>query len=657
MIPANLNALFRRHLIGYGSLRNRTLIAFFISGLCSFAIASAQEVEENTTEPEHLEIVEAEDKILPLHPSEEEIDLHANEKTLSREPAEVAVQSLRLNSRSKPQILRRAPIKKGTGNSIFGLGPRKKKEVSPPPTPPSPPRKRKQADLIDESRLERESKLNHKPFFEAFTRHSEAGNTHEGEDHGHSLELSDEVIPYQEFGQGLPARPRTVTEAIEDHHFPENVERRELLESREPDDVSTEIPERKTLFGSDRFLSSGPIDPGKVMESGATWRPSFMLFGSARTALQSYEAAGGERVNEWANRLDLFGNLSLTSTERILIGFRPLDEEGVFTGVAGGPGIANEGFQNGFDIEPQTLFFEGYFDELFPFLDPDDFKSLDFGFSFGRQPFSLQNGILANDDLDALAITKHNLFLFGSSNARVSTWFAFNELHRGDNQRDSSGRLFALTGAFDYAKHTFETDLVYVDGSDQTGGDGAYLGLGSISQIGYWNSTFRVNKSFALNRKTAAVNDGVLLTHQLNRTMKHSEDIFSISSFLEIDDFTSAARGPETGGATGGFTLLQRAVGIGNYGPPIGGEARDQLGGILSYQHFLDAEEKKNILVAAGLVKSLDDSIETDLTGALGLQYQQSLFGNTVWSIGGFGTVTDEGDKGFGIRTELLRKF
>lgn len=478
----------------------------------------------------------------------------------------------------------------------------------------------------------------------------------EGEGTDHALRLSDEAIPFEDFGKDLPRRPRTITEVVDDSLFPENVERRKLLQARPLNDRHTEVPERESLFGRDRFLAAGPVDSGIQLDTGARWRPSFLSFGTFRSAGQSYEAAGGKRATEWANRLDLFGNLYLTSTERLLVGFRPLDDEGVFTGVAGGPGTRREGFTNGLNFEPTTFFFEGFFDELFPNLDPGDHRGLDFGFSVGRQPIFLQDGILADDSIDSIGITKHNLFRMNASASRISAFAGFNELHRNDNRRDSSARFFALSGTFDYPGMTLELDAAYVNGSAARGGDGAYFGIGHLAQLGYWHSTSRLNASFAMNsRNTDAVADGWLLTHQLSRTLPFNEDVLTFSTFYEIDNYTSAARGPATGGPLGGFSLLHRAVGIGTYGPPIETGAGDLFGLGVSYQHFFDEEESRQVLIALG--GSGRTGSGDEFTSALALHYQQALTHNLIWSVGGFASVTDEGDKGFGARTELLRKF
>ncbi len=85
----------------------------------------------------------------------------------------------------------------------------------------------------------------------------------------HSLELSDEVVDFRDFGRKIPARPLTLTEVIEDKAYPENVERRKMLDARPLDDVNTEIPERKNLLGKDRFHSPVPIYPGFKSGTGA----------------------------------------------------------------------------------------------------------------------------------------------------------------------------------------------------------------------------------------------------------------------------------------------------------------------------------------------------------------------------------------------------
>ena len=208
---------------------------------------------------------------------------------------------------------------------------------------------------------------------------------HSAED---DLLLGDDVIPWQDIGRDFTERPAPVTEVIEDLIFETNRNRRELIAEQNRTGQDLDPPQRKTIFGRNPFLGSGEINPGFETPTGAVWQPALIIYGTARSALQTY-SNGNEDISEWANRLDLFSNLYLTPTERILLGIRPLDSGGEFAGYRfDGP----NGSQGGFNGRIRTLFFEGDFGELFPNLDPQDTKSLDYGFAIGRMPYSLQDG-------------------------------------------------------------------------------------------------------------------------------------------------------------------------------------------------------------------------------------------------------------------------
>ncbi|MCA1702000.1 MAG: hypothetical protein LC808_01505 [Actinobacteria bacterium] len=98
----------------------------------------------------------------------------------------------------------------------------------------------------------------------------------------------------------------------------------------------------------DPFLGRGPIEPGIKTPTGQMLQPWFLLFGTFRTALQSFES-GDVNTVEWANRLDLHGNLNLSGTERLLFSMRPIDREtGGYTGYNFEP-EEGEGWQEDFN--------------------------------------------------------------------------------------------------------------------------------------------------------------------------------------------------------------------------------------------------------------------------------------------------------------------
>ena len=96
------------------------------------------------------------------------------------------------------------------------------------------------------------------------------------------------------------------------------------------------------------FLGTGRIGRGFTLPGGAVWRPSFILFGALRSGVGTIDD-GKTRTTEWANRIDLFGNLALTGSERFVFGLRPADQTDPTAGAdsaatpAGGPAGGSAG--------------------------------------------------------------------------------------------------------------------------------------------------------------------------------------------------------------------------------------------------------------------------------------------------------------------------
>ncbi|MGH7939078.1 MAG: zinc ribbon domain-containing protein, partial [Bryobacteraceae bacterium] len=366
-----------------------------------------------------------------------------------------------------------------------------------------------------------------------------------------------------------------------------------------------ERPKPIVEIGLSPFLGSGPIAPGYVLPTGAVWQPDFIVFGTARMALQTFDD-GTHQITEWANRLDLYGNLYLTPTERILIGFRPLDRNGLaYSGYRFQP---KDGPQNALNAYVTTLFFQGDFGELFPKLDPNDNKSIDYQFAIGRQPLSFEGGIMLDEDvIDAIGVTRTSLFDLGASALRTTAIFGWNELNRNDNLRDSSAKLFGLFSSADYPIGTIDLDLAFVRADEQTGGDGAYIGIGDTQRIGLLNSTTRVNASFALDRDTPEVSTGVLLFQQFSLKVPDSEDFIYLDGFWGIANYSSAARGGDRGGPLGQTGILFAAQGLGSYGAPLGNHANDAVGVALGYQRFLGSKDRQLVLEIGGRVSTRDN--------------------------------------------------
>jgi hypothetical protein len=462
-----------------------------------------------------------------------------------------------------------------------------------------------------------------------------------GESAGHHASaLSDEYIPLQL--EGFPERPPY------------------LLELGNP------------------YLGTGRIKPGIQLPTGAVWQPSLIVFGTLRTALQSFDD-DGSRFTELATRLDLFANLQLSGTERLVVGFRNLDQEGRFTSYILEPDPDDPAFQAAFgsdgdrfreelNAEIQSLYFEGDFGEIFPRLDAGDFRRADVGFSIGRQPLTFQDGMLIQDSIDGIGLTRNTLLPRGTSNFRATLFVGVDDIHRA-NVINRDAELVALLTSTDFRRSTVDADLVYVR-SDEAAGDLIAGGISAVQRLGARNTSFRLLASHAVDRETLQGTDGALLFGELSWTPHYTDDLAYFTGFVAIDEFSSAARGPATGGPLGRAGINFAAVGLGSYGAPLSSRARDVAGGAFGYQRFYGPAKRRQLLVEVGL--RVGTASEVADSAAATVRYQMAAGRRfvLVWDgfvgrrQGGLGAAPASGpprrlddETLFGGRFELVVKF
>ncbi len=92
--------------------------------------------------------------------------------------------------------------------------------------------------------------------------------------------------------------------------------------------------------------------------------------------------------------------------------------------------------------------------------------------------------MINEDVIDAIGITRTSNFFLGASAWRTTGIFAWGELNRNDNVRESNARLFGLFNTADYASDTIDLDFAYVTADASTGGDGVYFGIGDTRRLG-----------------------------------------------------------------------------------------------------------------------------------------------------------------------------
>ena len=297
----------------------------------------------------------------------------------------------------------------------------------------------------------------------------------------------------------------------------------------EPIPMATEGMERTSplIEAFEPFLSTGDISSGFELPTGAIWQPQLLVWGDFRTALQSVEN-NGVTTEEWANRLNLFAQLRLSGTERIVASMRPLDEDGEFSGRRFEP---DEEDIDATNTEIRTFFFEGDFGEIFPNLDPSDTKRLDWGFAFGRQPVFKQEGMLINDNIDAIGIVRNSILLSGLSNTRIAGMYGWNEINRNDRLEDDEASLIGLFTEIDSPCCTIDIDLIYID-TDEPAGSGSFVGLSSVQRFGHLNTSFRLLASDAAEDDSAAVATGSLFFFYTRRSVGEPWEMFSVPRWV-----------------------------------------------------------------------------------------------------------------------------
>ncbi len=425
------------------------------------------------------------------------------------------------------------------------------------------------------------------------------------------------------------------------------------------------IPERPALLYEDgKFLSPGFLSKGIELPTGEIVRPSWWVFGTDQFAYQYFNNKWStQKADEFVDRLDIYTQLNLSATERAVIGFRPLDRE------VDGPNSSKRKytevdfqdgrFINGTNISPSTYFFEGDFGEIFPGLDHYDSKMLDYGFSVGRQPLLIQDGLLINADmLDGCSITRNTLNGHGNLNFRATGFFAWDEVHRNDDVYDPTALLYGVFLESDYKETTVNADFVYVSASDHTTGSAAYAGLSAIQRIDVgdvpWNTSFHALISVPTYEQTAATGQGELLFAQVSMTPHGTPNLIYATAFWAIDNFSSAARNPEVGGPLGQVGILFASPAIGLYGSPLNNYANHVAGGVLGYQILLDDTRKQLIFEVAG--RKDTNGIEQGQIG-IAARYQQACGQHTIFLFDAFLDKQEGLDVGGGCRASVIVKF
>jgi hypothetical protein len=424
------------------------------------------------------------------------------------------------------------------------------------------------------------------------------------------------------------------------------------------------IPPRPPLLVelNDHFLSPGFLSPGFALPTGEVVRPSLWVWGVNQVDYDWFNspASGTKNISEMPERLDLFAQLNLTATDRIVYGIRPFDQERlnqrVYTSVGFNPDYSPS--RDGLNADVETLFYESDLSQLFPGLDPYDTRHLDYGFSVGRQPLLVQEGLLINaDQLDAVTVTRNTINHDLDLNTRATFMYAWDRVHRNDDDYDPSARLYGFFTETDFHKLTVNVDLVYVSADNPSTGSAYFAAFSAIERMEIFHQTF--NESFHVltsvpEEQTAAAGRGTLLFNEFSYTPHGTPSLVYLSTFWAIDNFSSAARNPEVGGPLGQTGLLYASPALGRFGSPLSNQASDAVGFALGWQIVLDSTRRSIDFELGGRDSTIGGGAGQV---GFGIRYQRAFGQHHALILDTFVSKAESFDVATGVRVVWLTKF
>jgi hypothetical protein len=404
------------------------------------------------------------------------------------------------------------------------------------------------------------------------------------------------------------------------------------------------------------FLATGPLSQGIEMPGGAMWQPRLWVFGTMRSAVQDFYN-GTTHDAEWANRLDLYANLQLTGTERLVVGMQPLnhDASGAFSGLQFAPGAG--GGKDDLNANVRTLFFEGDLGSTLPALDQKGILPIDFGYTVGRQPLFYENGMLINDNVTMVGIARNSIHVPYTSNVLLDFFYAWDHVQRPNRLLTLSGEqpsLWGLSTSIDSLHTTYDIEMLHVSDAAQFG-DAWYVGGAAIQRFWLINTAFRVNSSIADGPSTAVSTDGTLVSLETSFTPFRSEDIVYFNPYVAFGNFTQAAQDPIVAGPLGGLGINFAAYGIGTSDSALSSAARDVAGFATGYQAFWD-NHRRSLTLEFGVRENTASNGTFDAQ-AIGTRFQQALGQRVLLEVDATFTRQEDHNDAYILRTELAYQF
>jgi hypothetical protein len=387
--------------------------------------------------------------------------------------------------------------------------------------------------------------------------------------------------------------------------------------------------------------------------------PGLAVYGDWRTAL-AYNGNKGKDIAQIATRLNIDIDFKLTGTERIHAFFTPLQKNAKFTRYEFGGGDGDGRFNGEFDLNPQTLFFEGDLGSILSGFSGRD-SSFDLPFTVGLFPLFLQNGIWANDAIlgGAVSLTAKNSRKLGLPNYDVTFFAGFNNVDNAGilGADKQSANIYGVTTFIDAFGGYIEAGYGLIQGRDAN--DGLLTNfLTAAYTRRYYNTVSNSTRVFA-NFGNGKDDEGfAIISENSLITSLPSTLIPYANFFIGFDNPQPLVDGFGAG--------ILKNVGI-NFEtdaltgyPKLNDTGSNAWGGAIGLQYLFNLDQQLVFEVAT--VQPFGDPIPgigvTKPQYGFGVRYQIPI--TLAWLFRADATyqILEGGDKdNFGIRFEVRRKF
>jgi len=422
--------------------------------------------------------------------------------------------------------------------------------------------------------------------------------------------------------------------------------------------AKTEVdPPRPLLeIGRQQYTSGMYGESSTLLGELNPLRPSLSIYGDWRTAV-AYNRNNGKEIGQIATRANIDIDYKITATERIHAFFTPLQRNNQFTRFEFAGGDGNGRFNGEFDLNPQTLFFEGDFGSLYSGFSGRR-AGFDLPFTFGLFPLFLQNGIWANDAIlgGAVSIPAKNSAALGLANFDTTFFAAFDNVDNAGilGADKHNANIYGVTTFIDAFSGYIEAGYGLIQGIKDRAGQLTNFVTAAYSRR-YANTLSNTTRVFA-NFGNGDNDDGFAI-------ISENSLITSLpSTLIPYANFFVGVGKPQPLVDGNGAGILKN-VGI-NFEtdaltgyPKLDDTGSDAWGGAISLQYLFNLDQQ--LVFEAAMVQPFNvhgTGVQNAQYG-LGVRYQLAL--NRAWIFRADATyqIIDGKEDNFGIRTELRRKF